>query len=36
MRLELGGGSADDFCAYIKSEVNRWGRVIKDARIRAE
>lgn len=33
---ELGGGSAEDFSAYIKSEVNRWGRVIKDAKIKAE
>lgn len=33
---DLGGGSADEFSAYIKSEVNRWGRVIKDAKIKAE
>jgi tripartite-type tricarboxylate transporter receptor subunit TctC len=33
---ELGGGSADEFSAYIKSEVNRWGKVIKDAKIKAE
>jgi tripartite-type tricarboxylate transporter receptor subunit TctC len=33
---ELGGGSAEDFSAYIKSEVNRWGRVIKDANIKAQ
>jgi tripartite-type tricarboxylate transporter receptor subunit TctC len=33
---ELGGGSADEFSAYIKSEVKRWGRVIKDAKIKAE
>lgn len=33
---ELGGGSAEDFSAYIKSEVNRWGRLIKEAKIKAE
>ena len=33
---ELGGGSAEDFSAYIKSEVKRWGRVIKDANIKAQ
>jgi tripartite-type tricarboxylate transporter receptor subunit TctC len=33
---ELGGGSADEFSAYIKSEVTRWGRVIKDANIKPQ
>ena len=33
---DLGGGSAEDCSAYIKSEVTKWGRVIKDARIKAE
>jgi tripartite-type tricarboxylate transporter receptor subunit TctC len=33
---ELGGGSAEDFTAFIKSELVRWGKVIKDAKIKAE
>jgi tripartite-type tricarboxylate transporter receptor subunit TctC len=33
---ELGGLSADEFAAYIKSEVAKWGRVIKDAKIKTE
>ena len=33
---ELGGGSADEFSAYIKSEVNKWGGVIRDAKIKAQ
>ena len=33
---ELGGTSADDFAAYIKSEVSKWGKVIRDAKIKAE
>jgi tripartite-type tricarboxylate transporter receptor subunit TctC len=33
---ELGGGTTEDFSAYIKWEVNRWGRVIRDAKIKAE
>jgi tripartite-type tricarboxylate transporter receptor subunit TctC len=33
---ELGGGSADDFSAYIRSEVTRWGKVIKDGNIKAQ
>ncbi len=31
---ELGGGSADEFAAYIKSELDRWGQVIRDAKIK--
>ena len=31
---ELGGGTTDDFAAYIRSELNRWGEVIRDARIK--
>jgi len=31
---ELGGTSADDFAAYIKSELDRWGQVIRDAKLR--
>jgi tripartite-type tricarboxylate transporter receptor subunit TctC len=33
---ELGGASAEEFSAYIRSELIRWGRVIKDANIKAE
>ena len=31
---ELGGGQADEFAAYIKSELDRWGQVIRDAKIK--
>jgi tripartite-type tricarboxylate transporter receptor subunit TctC len=33
---ELGGASAEEFSAYIKSEVAKWGGVIRDARIKAQ
>ncbi|HEX2544015.1 MAG TPA: tripartite tricarboxylate transporter substrate binding protein [Ramlibacter sp.] len=33
---ELGGGTAEEFSAYIKSEVNKWGGVIRDAKIKAQ
>jgi tripartite-type tricarboxylate transporter receptor subunit TctC len=33
---ELGGSSPEEFANYIKSEVAKWGRVIKDAKIKAE
>lgn len=33
---ELGGSSSDEFASYIKSEVAKWGRVIKEAKIKAE
>jgi tripartite-type tricarboxylate transporter receptor subunit TctC len=33
---EVGGGPAEEFFAFIKSETNRWGRVIKDANIKAQ
>ena len=33
---ELGGSSSEEFASYIKSEVAKWGRVIKDAKIKAE
>jgi tripartite-type tricarboxylate transporter receptor subunit TctC len=33
---ELGGDSAEDFAAYIRSEVNKWGSVIRAAKIKAE
>ena len=33
---ELGGASAEEFAAYIRSEVNKWGGVIRDARIRIQ
>jgi tripartite-type tricarboxylate transporter receptor subunit TctC len=31
-----GGEGADEFSAYIKSELQRWGQVIKDGNIKAE
>ncbi len=33
---ELGGEGADEFAAYIKAELLRWGQVIKDGNIKAE
>jgi tripartite-type tricarboxylate transporter receptor subunit TctC len=33
---ELGGAGSDEFAAYIHSEVNKWGSVIRDARIRIQ
>ena len=33
---ELGGGDPEEFSAYIKSEVAKWGKVIRDAKIKAE
>lgn len=33
---ELGGEGADEFSAYIKSELQRWGQVIRDGNIKAE
>jgi tripartite-type tricarboxylate transporter receptor subunit TctC len=33
---ELGGASADDFAAFIRSEVNKWGAVIREANIKAQ
>ncbi len=33
---ELGGEGADEFSAYIKSELLRWGQVILDGHIKAE
>lgn len=32
---ELGGGSGEDFSAYIASEVSKWGSVIRAANIKA-
>ena len=31
---ELGGGQADEFAAYIKTELDRWGQVIRDAKLK--
>jgi tripartite-type tricarboxylate transporter receptor subunit TctC len=31
---DLGGGQADEFAAYIKSELDRWGQVIRDAKLK--
>ncbi len=36
MGYELGGEGADEFSAYIKSELQRWGQVIRDGNIKAE
>jgi tripartite-type tricarboxylate transporter receptor subunit TctC len=33
---ELGGEGAEEFSAYIKSELLRWGQVIRDGNIKAE
>jgi tripartite-type tricarboxylate transporter receptor subunit TctC len=33
---ELGGENPEEFTAYIKSELVKWGKVIRDAKIKAE
>jgi len=33
---EMGGGTPEQFAALIKSEVPRWGKVVKDAKIEPE
>ena len=33
---ELGGGGAEEFSEYIKSEVNKWGGVIREAKIKVK
>lgn len=33
---ELGGEGPDEFNAYIKGELAKWGKVIRDAKIKAE
>jgi tripartite-type tricarboxylate transporter receptor subunit TctC len=33
---ELGGNSAEAFSAYIRSELQKWGSVIRDAKIKAQ
>ena len=33
---ELGGDNPDEFTAYIRSELAKWGKVIRDAKIKAE
>jgi tripartite-type tricarboxylate transporter receptor subunit TctC len=33
---EVGGGTAESFAALIKSEAQRWGKVVKDAKIEPE
>ena len=31
---ELGGGQADEFASYIQSELDRWGQVIREAKLK--
>jgi tripartite-type tricarboxylate transporter receptor subunit TctC len=33
---EVGGGSPEEFGAYIRSEIAKWGRVVKEAGIKVE
>lgn len=33
---EPGGGTPEEFAAYIKTEIDKWGKVIKDAGIKRE
>ena len=33
---ELGGETSDEFAAYIKAEVAKWGKVIRDGKIKVE
>ncbi len=34
--LEVIGGTPDEFAAYLKSEIAKWGKVIREANIRAD
>ena len=34
--FELVGGTPDEFTAFIKSEIAKWTRVVRDAHISAE
>ena len=34
--IEALGGTPDQFAEYIRSEIARWGRVIKEAGVRPE
>jgi tripartite-type tricarboxylate transporter receptor subunit TctC len=31
-----GGESAEEFAAFVRGEVQKWGKVIKDANIKAQ
>jgi tripartite-type tricarboxylate transporter receptor subunit TctC len=33
---ELGGESPQEFAAFIRAEMAKWGRLIKDANIKTE
>jgi tripartite-type tricarboxylate transporter receptor subunit TctC len=34
--IETVGGSSDEFAVKVKSEIAKWGRVIKEAGIKAD
>jgi tripartite-type tricarboxylate transporter receptor subunit TctC len=34
--LEIVGGTPEEFAAYLKSEIAKWGKVIREANIRAD
>jgi tripartite-type tricarboxylate transporter receptor subunit TctC len=34
--IEIQGGTAETFAAYIKAEVDKWGKVTKEAGITPE
>lgn len=34
--VEVAGGSPDQFAAFLRKEVARWGKVIREAKIKAE
>lgn len=33
---ELGGERPEEFAAFVRSEIQKWGKVIKDANIRIQ
>jgi tripartite-type tricarboxylate transporter receptor subunit TctC len=36
LATEVGGESVEEFSAFVKNEIAKWGRVIKEAGIKAE
>ena len=36
MGSKTGGERPEEFAAYVRSEIQKWGKVIKDANIKVE
>jgi tripartite-type tricarboxylate transporter receptor subunit TctC len=36
MGSQVGGDRPEEFAAYVRSEIQKWGKVIKDANIRIQ